>query len=89
MNVEKKYQSEISMIVHQDAEGMYQLGIIDDVRMREFDEMCLVQEPEPAKETVETTKKGADRGCAVLTKPPSMINSVSNVFPYDRTSGFD
>jgi DNA-binding transcriptional regulator YiaG len=51
MNVKKKYQSEISMIVHQDAEGMYQLGIIDDARMREFDKDCLVQEPEAAKET--------------------------------------
>jgi hypothetical protein len=48
MNVKKKYQSEISMIVHQDAEGMHQLGIIDDVRMREFDDMCLVQEPDEA-----------------------------------------
>jgi DNA-binding transcriptional regulator YiaG len=48
MNVKKKYQSEISMIVHQDAEGMHQLGIIDDARMREFDEMCLIQEPDQA-----------------------------------------
>ncbi|MDR1025517.1 MAG: XRE family transcriptional regulator [Treponema sp.] len=46
--MEKKYQSEISMIVHQDAEGMHQLGIIDDARMREFDKMCLIRKPDQA-----------------------------------------
>jgi DNA-binding transcriptional regulator YiaG len=46
----KKYQSEILMVIHQDAEGMYELGIIDDVKMGEFDEMCLIPEPEPAEE---------------------------------------
>jgi hypothetical protein len=30
--------------------GMHELGIISDSRMREFDEMCLVREPETPKE---------------------------------------
>jgi hypothetical protein len=38
------------------AEDLYQIGAINDARMREYDEMCLVQEPEPAKETAEITE---------------------------------
>jgi DNA-binding transcriptional regulator YiaG len=46
----KKYRSEALMVTHQDAEGLHRLGIISDVEMREYDEDCLVQEGEPAKE---------------------------------------
>jgi hypothetical protein len=42
--------SEILMVIHQDAEGMYELGIIDNAKMGEFDEIYLVPEPEPAEE---------------------------------------
>jgi DNA-binding transcriptional regulator YiaG len=47
----KKYQSEQLMICHQDAEALYRIGAISEAEMREFDNDCLVQEPEPAKET--------------------------------------
>jgi DNA-binding transcriptional regulator YiaG len=43
--VKKKYQSEALMVCHQDAVGLHQLGLIDDAKMREFDEGCLVPEP--------------------------------------------
>jgi DNA-binding transcriptional regulator YiaG len=46
----KKYQSEALMVLHQDAEGLHRLGIISDAEMREYDEGCLVQEPETAYE---------------------------------------
>ena len=39
----KKYQSEISKVVYQDAKAMHRVGIISDERMREYDEMCLVK----------------------------------------------
>jgi len=42
----KKYQSEAMQVIHEDMKGMQQLGIISDERMSEFDEMCLVNEPE-------------------------------------------
>ena len=32
-------------VLHEDMKDMHQSGIINDARMREFDEMCLVQEP--------------------------------------------
>ncbi|MCL1812087.1 MAG: hypothetical protein FWG29_01045 [Treponema sp.] len=42
--MEKKYQSEALQVIHEDMKGMYQLGIISEARMREYDKMCLVQE---------------------------------------------
>jgi len=47
----KKYKSEASMVTHQDAEGLHRLGIISDAEMKEFDEGCLVHEPEPDYKT--------------------------------------
>jgi DNA-binding transcriptional regulator YiaG len=38
-----KYSSESMQVIHEDVNGMYQLKIISDARMRKFDEMCLVQ----------------------------------------------
>ena len=34
------------MVNHQSAESLFRLGEISEAEMREFDEMCLVQEPE-------------------------------------------
>jgi DNA-binding transcriptional regulator YiaG len=50
----KKYESEILMVCHQEAENLYQIGAIDAERMQEFDEMCLAHdyEPEPVEELV-------------------------------------
>jgi len=44
----KKYQSEALKVIHQDAEGLHRLGIISDKEMREYDQGCLVKEPEAA-----------------------------------------
>ena len=41
-----KYKSEIFEVVHQDAVADFEVGAISEARMREFDKMCLVQEPE-------------------------------------------
>ena len=42
----KRYYSEASMVVHQSAKDLLEIGAISEAEMREFDEMCLVQEPE-------------------------------------------
>ena len=50
------YKSEIYEVVHQDAIAMFEIGAISEAKMREFDEMCLVQEPEkthPAENPLE------------------------------------
>jgi len=51
-----KYRSEICEIMHHDAMADFELGIISKARMKEYDEMCLVQEPEPAYETETSIK---------------------------------
>jgi DNA-binding transcriptional regulator YiaG len=43
-----KYKSEILEVVHEDATAMFEVGAISTAQMREFDKMCLVQEPIPA-----------------------------------------
>jgi putative transcriptional regulator len=44
-----KYKSEIFEVIHQNATDKYMIGAISPAQMREFDEMCLVQESETAK----------------------------------------
>jgi len=46
-----KYKSEIYEVMHQDAIADFEVGAISEARMREYDEMCLVQESEIAFET--------------------------------------
>jgi hypothetical protein len=35
--------------MHQDAIADFEVGAIPEARIREYDEMCLVQEPKPAR----------------------------------------
>lgn len=44
--MKKKYQSEALMVIHQSAQDLYEIGLISDAEMREFDEDCLVPDPE-------------------------------------------
>ena len=46
----KKYYSEICKVIHQDAMAEFELGLISEARMREYDELCLIQEPETVAE---------------------------------------
>ena len=59
--MEKKYESEALMVCHQSAEGLHRLGIINDARMQEFDEMCLAPESESAHVVETPIKKGHNR----------------------------
>jgi len=47
----KKYQSEILMVLHQDAEALHRIGVISDAEMREWDEDCLVAKKPAGKAT--------------------------------------
>jgi len=55
----KKYQSDTLKVIHQDAEGLHRLGIISDKEMLEYDQDCLIQEPEtsPAAPKAEVTEQ--------------------------------
>jgi len=53
--MDKKYYSEALMAVHQSAKDLFEIGAITDAEMKEFDEGCLVKEPEkeqPAEKPV-------------------------------------
>jgi putative transcriptional regulator len=41
----KRYYSEASMVVHQSAKDLWEIGAISEAEMREFDERCMVEEP--------------------------------------------
>jgi DNA-binding transcriptional regulator YiaG len=45
-----KYESETLQVIHEDMKEMHKAGIISDKRMHEFDNMCLMQKPEPGKD---------------------------------------
>ena len=66
----KKYQSKILQVIHEDAKGMHELGIISDERMRYFDSECLVQESEPAYKTAnsENTSGGTKPAVRISAK---------------------
>jgi putative transcriptional regulator len=48
MKKKRKYYSEALMVVHQMMEDAYEVGAISAERMREFDEECLLPEPDPS-----------------------------------------
>ena len=41
-----KYKSNILEMIHENAMANYEIGAISEAKMREYDEMCLVKEPE-------------------------------------------
>jgi DNA-binding transcriptional regulator YiaG len=45
-----KYKSEIYEVLHQDAIADFKSGAISETELREFEEMCFVQEGEPTYE---------------------------------------
>jgi DNA-binding transcriptional regulator YiaG len=53
-----KYKSEICEAMYQDALADFEVGAISEARMREYDEMCLVQEPETARSAENSLKPG-------------------------------
>jgi DNA-binding transcriptional regulator YiaG len=54
--MKKKYQSEILMVCHQDAEALHRIGAITDEEMAEYDRDCLVMiPPKPGQTFQEAT----------------------------------
>ena len=56
-----KYKSEIYGAIHQDAVEMFKVGAISEDRMKEYDEKCIVQEPETAQVNRKTIVTGHAR----------------------------
>ena len=73
--MKKKYQSKILKAIHEDMEGLHKLGIVTDAEMREFDEDCLVKEPETTYET--SNSKIAKAAHSEPISNPAGINRIS------------
>jgi DNA-binding transcriptional regulator YiaG len=54
--MKKKYESEQLMAIHQSAEALFKLGIIDAAEMEEYDEGCLAPTSKPARNVPEAKK---------------------------------
>jgi DNA-binding transcriptional regulator YiaG len=55
--MDKRYKSEIMMVLHQEALANFEVGAISEERMREWDNKCLVQKPKPAQKTARASKR--------------------------------
>jgi DNA-binding transcriptional regulator YiaG len=53
--MKKKYQSELLGAIHETAEGLYKIGVINDKEMREYNKDCL------ASKTVSTESPDAQK----------------------------
>ena len=51
-----KYKSDAFEAIHEDAMANFEVGAITEAEMREFDRMCLVQEPKPIQK-IEKSKE--------------------------------
>jgi putative transcriptional regulator len=45
--MKKRYRSSLMASIHETAEGLHAIGILDEHAMQEFDEMCLMPVAEP------------------------------------------
>ena len=49
----KRYYSEASMVCHQSAKDLFEIGAISEDEMKEFDERCFVEEESKTDYTAE------------------------------------
>jgi DNA-binding transcriptional regulator YiaG len=45
--MDKRYESEQLMAIHESAQSLFRAGVITEAQMREYDEACLVLEGAP------------------------------------------
>ena len=57
-----KYKSDAYEAIHMDATADFEIGAISEAEMREYDEICLVQESDSAYQT----EKSADLSVRVM-----------------------
>lgn len=50
--MEKKYQSDIMEAIHEEAQALFEAGAIDENRMSEYDQACLISKPNKSSKAV-------------------------------------
>jgi len=56
--MEKRYYSEATMVAHEMAQDLFEIGAITEAEMKKYDEMCFVEEPKEIKVTANPIKTG-------------------------------
>jgi len=51
-----KYKSDILEVIHENATANFEIGAISEERMREYDEMCLIEDPKTTQRTDNSEK---------------------------------
>jgi DNA-binding transcriptional regulator YiaG len=67
----RKYQSEILGVIHQEAEALHAAGVIDDTKMREYDQDCLVPPAKPAPKPSKTSGASPQKDPAAAYASPT------------------
>jgi putative transcriptional regulator len=57
--MKNKYESEILQACHESAKDLFEIGVIDSAKMKEFDEMCLTPAVKPVPKTKPATPERA------------------------------
>ena len=73
--MKKKYESEMLQVIHEDMMGLHESGIISDKRMREFDKLCLAQEPKTTRKA--TSPQGRSGGTKPAVRTRSEASGIS------------
>ncbi|MDR0447323.1 MAG: BrnT family toxin [Treponema sp.] len=53
-----KYKSDILGMIHENAAANYEIGAISETRMQEYNEICLIEEPETEYTSKSSEKEG-------------------------------
>jgi len=64
-----KYKSDILEMIHENATANYKIGAISEERMREYDVMCLEEEPKAIKRTEHSFKETENIDLAIIQEP--------------------
>jgi putative transcriptional regulator len=76
--VAKRYRSNAAAAIHETAEGLHRIGLMDQKTMRHFDVMCLtpVQKMTPKKIRALRDREGASQTvfAAYLNVTPSLVS---------------
>jgi DNA-binding transcriptional regulator YiaG len=59
MDMKRKYQSKIMEAIHEEAQALFEAGAIDEKRMAEYDQACLVSKKEKTSAAVHPDSSAA------------------------------
>jgi len=68
-DMKEKYQSVIMEAIHEEAQALFDAGAIDEKRMSEYNQACLIQEHEKNKKAINPVTKRIKPAAQVYASP--------------------